>query len=287
MVKRHILHARSNQIINNSPKLPQPTDIEYGELAINYAEGNETISIKNDADEIVSLTFGRTTSGDVQGVRVNNKNATIVNGIASVTISGSDENVGTYTSVQYPSELSGAVPVSGSQTISEAFNSVETTISALTQEVIDKQVQIPIIDHGTSDTTFEIPPNEHHLWGTVSALTITLATPTDNDVVNEYMFEFTSPSTPTVLSLPANIDWVFELIVEESKTYVISIVNNLATYLTKDMTITGDDEYVLNSKEDKSNKVMTIDSNSTHIQYPSARCVYEYIEARLAALNNS
>ena len=55
----------------------------------------------------------------------------------TVVISGSDINVGDYTSVTYPEEFSGAVNVSGSQTIASAFQTVETTISALTKELID------------------------------------------------------------------------------------------------------------------------------------------------------
>ena len=35
--------------------MPQPSQLEYGEIAINYNDGNEAIAIKNDANEIVSF----------------------------------------------------------------------------------------------------------------------------------------------------------------------------------------------------------------------------------------
>lgn len=38
-----------------APKLPDPLKMEYGRLAVNYAKGYETLSTKNDADEIVEF----------------------------------------------------------------------------------------------------------------------------------------------------------------------------------------------------------------------------------------
>ena len=96
---------------------------------------------------------------------------------------------------------------------------------------------IPIENHGTSDTTFALTPNIQHKWGSVSSLTLTLATPDDSSRVNEYLFSFTSPSTPTTLSLPATVEWAIELDIEANKTYYVSIVDNLATFLTAGMTV--------------------------------------------------
>jgi hypothetical protein len=44
----------------NSPKLPNPEDIELGEIALNIADGYETISTKNENGEIVYLPFNLT-----------------------------------------------------------------------------------------------------------------------------------------------------------------------------------------------------------------------------------
>lgn len=52
----HIIHKHSDVVTNGQPKLPTSSQIEYGELAINYAKGNETIAMKNSNNEIV--TFG-------------------------------------------------------------------------------------------------------------------------------------------------------------------------------------------------------------------------------------
>lgn len=52
---------RSNKTVTDastgtvSPKLPNPSDLENGELALNYADGYETIAFKNDNGEIVEI----------------------------------------------------------------------------------------------------------------------------------------------------------------------------------------------------------------------------------------
>ena len=50
-----VYHKRSTVVTGNSPKLPSPEQLAYGELAINYADGYETISIKNASNEIVEF----------------------------------------------------------------------------------------------------------------------------------------------------------------------------------------------------------------------------------------
>lgn len=51
-----IINKRSSIITDNgSPKLPSSDSIEYGEIAINYADGVETISIKNSSNNIVEF----------------------------------------------------------------------------------------------------------------------------------------------------------------------------------------------------------------------------------------
>lgn len=97
----------------------------------------------------------------------------------------------------------------------------------------------PIVNHGTSDTTYAVTPNVLHIWGTVASLTLTLATPTDATIVNEYMIEFTSGSTATTLSLPASVGWGNRdpltgqrepLVVQADAAYQISIVNNIGLW---------------------------------------------------------
>ena len=147
--------------------------------------------------------------------------------------------------------------------------------------------KVPVVQHGTSDTTFALTPNIYHKWGSVASLTLTLATPSDNTIMNEYIFLFTSPTTPTTLSIPASVNWVTPLDIEPNKQYRISIIDDLATWITSNMVVSIGDvntpefatkAYVdagLALKEDSSNKVTSVDENSTDTQYPSAKAMYD------------
>lgn len=46
----------SSALVDNNPKLPTSGQLEYGEIAINYAKDKETISLKNSNNEIVTFT---------------------------------------------------------------------------------------------------------------------------------------------------------------------------------------------------------------------------------------
>ena len=60
MANKHIQHVKSNVVNtdaqgNKSPKLPTTGQLLYGEIGINYANGYERMSIKNDDNEIVEF----------------------------------------------------------------------------------------------------------------------------------------------------------------------------------------------------------------------------------------
>lgn len=52
----HLIHKNSNIVVDGAPKLPTSSQIEYGELAVNYAKDKETISLKNANNEIVTFS---------------------------------------------------------------------------------------------------------------------------------------------------------------------------------------------------------------------------------------
>lgn len=55
--KWKLIHIKSKQHSpdGKSPKLPTSEQLEYGELAINYGDGIETIAIRNEKDEIIKF----------------------------------------------------------------------------------------------------------------------------------------------------------------------------------------------------------------------------------------
>lgn len=87
------------------------------------------------------------------------------------------------------------------------------------------------VSHGTSDTTFELTPNTFHVWDEVASLDLSLGAETLG-VANEYLFQFTSGSTPTTLTLPDDIKFSEDLTIEANKIYQISILKGLASVLS-------------------------------------------------------
>ena len=81
-----------------------------------------------------------------------------------------------------------------------------------------------------TESEVTIAPNTFNVWDEIETLTINLQTPTEG-IANEYLIQFTSGSTPTVLTLPEDITWGSELKIEAYKIYQISILNNLGTFL--------------------------------------------------------
>ena len=102
-----------------------------------------------------------------------------------------------------------------------------TLIQKIKEEFDTKSNKIPIVNHGTSDTTFTLTPNVYHIWGEVSTLTLTLGAG-ESGYLSEYMFEFQSGSTPTTLILPNTVEWPSAPTIESNKRYQISIVSNIA-----------------------------------------------------------
>lgn len=87
--------------------------------------------------------------------------------------------------------------------------------------------------HGTNDTTFILTPNIFHVWDEVTELTLTLDSETSG-MANEYLFQFTSGSEPTVLSLPDDIKWANDEapVIEANKIYQISILKGLGSVMS-------------------------------------------------------
>ena len=52
-----LIHIKSKQRGEDglSPKLPTCEQLEYGEIAVNYGDGIETIAIRNENDEIIKF----------------------------------------------------------------------------------------------------------------------------------------------------------------------------------------------------------------------------------------
>lgn len=89
MGRQKLVHLRSNQLVNGSPKLPSAAALEFGELAINYLSGKETISIKNSDNAIVQFNPVTFTEKNLWNAKLNAASiGTVTTGAA-----GSNANV--------------------------------------------------------------------------------------------------------------------------------------------------------------------------------------------------
>ena len=86
-----ILNKRSNAVnVDGTPKIPTSEQLQYGEVAINYADSVETLSIKNSNNNIVTLPINQQNIKkllfndlwlSIPGCKVNGKNYSFINNI--------------------------------------------------------------------------------------------------------------------------------------------------------------------------------------------------------------
>lgn len=187
------------------------TKTAYNSLNNRIATENDLPDISGKQDTLVS------------GTNIKTINNTSLLGSGNITISGGG---GTATDVQ----INGTSIVSNNTAniiTNTAYNSSSNKIATMSDvpDISGKQDKIPV--ETSSQTTITIDPNKYYSFGEAASLNITLGTPTDNTIYNEYMFEFNSGATPTSLTLPNTVEWVQTPTIEASKTYQVSIVNNI------------------------------------------------------------
>ena len=134
--RKIVRNIRSSAVIDGKPKLPQPTDLDFGEIAINYAKGYETLSLKNDLGEIVSMPVNTIEDIKVNGSSVvSNKTAEITMKGNTIPVSGNQYDV-----TNYPSPFEDkAAHISATDKVDVALKKVETNISKLVTEVLDDE----------------------------------------------------------------------------------------------------------------------------------------------------
>lgn len=87
----------------------------------------------------------------------------------------------------------------------------------------------------TTSSSMTLSPNIYYrnTSTSLSSLTIRLGSVSNSNILNEYFVEFTTRSSGTTVSLPSSIKWANGVTptFENGKTYQISVVNNLGTYI--------------------------------------------------------
>ena len=134
-------------------------------------------------------------------------------------------------------------------------------------------VSVTTVEHGTSNTDTTISPNTLHKWDEVAELTLALGVETPG-IVNEYLIQFTSGATPTVLTLPEDVKWASKLEIKANKIYQISIVNNLAAWV--EFSNTNLPSISVNLEELQNDNGTYVITDSETLEKLSVLCTYMY-----------
>lgn len=118
--------------------------------------------------------------------------------------------------------------------LDERLNNISTVIedneyvTALAISDLYERIDTPMLT--VNSYSYTIEPNIYYkLTPKTGTLTVTFETPTNENIVNQYMFEFTSGSVACTLSLPSSVKWANGTApsIEANKTYQVSVLNNL------------------------------------------------------------
>ena len=158
MKNYRVRHIRSSVVENNLPKLPTPAQLEFGEIAINYAAGYETLSIKNTSGDVVTFS---------PGYKVDDLRAEVARRerVISASLNDLNDRVTDIEEGGNVQELSGSVI-----TLSGTVDELE---SAFTEFVANAEEEIEILSGNvTTISGVVVTLNSHQVSGT-SAITVT------------------------------------------------------------------------------------------------------------------
>lgn len=127
-----------------------------------------------------------------------------------------------------PSKLPNPYKLKFTGAVSDEYDgSVEKTINIPTGSGGgETSANIPRQEMQNTNTTVTLQPNILYVFPEMASLTVTLATPTDNTIANEYHFFFTSGSTATTLTLNNVLSDAYSI--EANTKYEVSILEGVA-----------------------------------------------------------
>lgn len=174
----------------------------------------KAVGLHNIFNELNSSTLDLSSIKNDVSTSVNNES------IVFLTADSSDASFGYDVSTKYIWAQNDIYASVGDGLKTETVQEVQDTSYYITPQTI-------IVDK-TSDVnnSFNIEPNKMYMFGTRNTLTITFA-PGDPSILNEYMFQFTSGTVATNLTMPNTIIWSGDHTIKNNKKYLVSVENNL------------------------------------------------------------
>ena len=131
-IKRHVTHIKSKVIEGGLPKLPTAAQLQEGEIAVNYGNGVETLSIKNESGNVVTFSSDNYYSEKKLGSGFTGANSakTVTEGLDS-KVNDSELDGKVATAITQNPSVSGAVGniVDGKLTAYSSATEVNTALS--------------------------------------------------------------------------------------------------------------------------------------------------------------
>lgn len=160
----HVSHIKSKLKTNGLPQLPSPDKLVDGEIAINYAEGVETISIKNESGSIVTFSSDNYYTEKKLGSGFTNNDATVTEAIDDLEymVVNKEEAIAAALNDLNGRKLdaSAYTPTDLSNYYTKSETSGKTELSTAFSNKADSSV---LTTH-TADTTIHITSAERTAW---------------------------------------------------------------------------------------------------------------------------
>lgn len=160
----HVSHIKSKLKTNGLPQLPSPDKLVDGEIAINYAEGVETISIKNESGSIVTFSSDNYYTEKKLGSGFTNNNATVTEAIDDLEYMVVNKEEAIAAALN---DLNGRKLDASAYTptdLSNYYTKGETSGKTEISNALDGKVSTATYTGHTADTTIHITSAERTAW---------------------------------------------------------------------------------------------------------------------------
>lgn len=202
----HVSHIKSKLKINGLPQLPSPDKLVDGEIAINYAEGVETISIRNENSAITTFSSDNYYTEKKLGSGFTNNDATVTEAIDDLNGRKLDASAYTPTDLSdyyKKSETSGATELSTAFVLKANDADLDAVSGTVNTHITNTDIHVTAADKTNWN-------NKSDFSGSYNDLTDKPTIPSKtSDLVNDNGFA-TSAYVQTVTNDMATKTWVGE-----------------------------------------------------------------------------
>ena len=180
-----ILHKKSHLIVEGNVKTPTPSQLDYGEIAVNYSNSGETLFIKNDSNNIASFSsnkvFSQILNNNVEAANnsVNSLSGNVVNKLSEYAtsanthsaIESAKENIPTASSIEQSGFTKDAIT-------DVVINGVSGQVSSNTAVVTLPINELPVVTSSDNNKILQVINGS---WALVTPINVYMTYDTPNN----------------------------------------------------------------------------------------------------------